>query len=188
VSERPATLTTFTTAQLLAALDAACVAQLGQPVSHETTSILAGQIALETANGERCFDWDVGNFKAVPGADFQNFHTWEIIDGARVEMVCAFAVFSSLQAGVESYLHAMYTRWGAAWHFACLGDADGFAQALKVYGYYTADEGEYARGVAARAAYYLRVLGGDADTTMPELPALTAGGAAVLATDGLLDT
>ena len=170
MSELPATRTPFTARELLDALTAAFSDQMGQPPTHPALVILAGQIGLETANGTACFDWDVGNFKAVPGADYQAFRTWEIVGGKRVDMVCRFAAFPSLQVGIEAYLHAMYTRWGAAWHYACLGDAAGFAHALKAAGYYTADEGEYARGVAARASYYAKVLGGDDASTVPELP------------------
>ena len=171
MTQLPATLTPFTAPQLLDALGAAFREQMGESAPHECLAILAGQIAHETDNGRRCYDWDVGNFKAVPGADYQSFQTWEIIGGKRVDMVCKFAVFPSLEQGLSAYLHAFYTRWGAAWHYACLGDVDGFAHGLKVAGYYTAPEADYAAGVHRWATYYLQLLGGDSAPTEPELPA-----------------
>lgn len=171
MTELPAVRTTFTPTQLLQALAAAFLEQMGEAAPHECLSILAGQIALETGNGRSCFGWDVGNFKAVPGADYQSFETWEMIDGKRVPMVCRFAVFPSLEQGLSAYLRAFYTRWGAAWHYACLGDVDGFAHALRVCGYYTAPEADYAAGVHRWASYYLQLLVGDDAPTEPELPA-----------------
>lgn len=171
MSEFPAVKTFFTAAELLEALAAAFLEQMGQAAPHEVLAVLAGQIALETNGGRACLDWDVGNFKAVPGADYQSFLTWEIVAGKRVDMVCRFAVFPSLEQGLSAYLHAMYTRWGAAWHYACLGDVEGFAHGLRTAGYYTAPEADYAAGVARWRDYYLALLGGDSAPTEPELPA-----------------
>lgn len=184
MTEYPSNVTPFTPSGLVTALAIAFRDQMGADAPHAALAVLAGQIALETDNGRQCRDFDVGNFKAVPDTDYQNFMTWEIIDGKRVPMVCKFAAFPSLEQGLSAYLHAFYTRWGAAWHYACLGDVAGFAHALKSAGYYTADETEYAAGVQRWATYYGALLGGDPAPTEPEIVA--PGALAVEATDGVL--
>jgi hypothetical protein len=133
----------------------------------------------------------VGNFKAVAGDDYQDYQdykTWEVLDGKRVEMVCHFAVFSSLEAGLEAYLHAMYTRWTLAWTAAVKGDPRGFALGLhdqKPFPYYTADPAQYVAGVTRWYSYYLALLGGDGEVTEPELP--SPADAAAQALEGLRD-
>lgn len=178
--------TPFTPSALITALTAAYVAQLGHEPTHETTAVMCAQIALETANGADCLDWDVGNFKAAGGADFQAFKTWEMINGQRVEMVCDFAAFSSLESGLEAYLHAMYSHWTLGWAGAVKGDPVAFAHGLhdqKPYGYFTADPTLYAAGVSRWFAYYMARLGGDPSPTEPELPSMSD--AAAMARDGL---
>ena len=188
MAEVAATRTPFTSAQLVAALTDAYRAQLGHDPATATLAILCAQIALETGNGRACEDWDLGNFKAAPGADFQSFKTWEMVAGVRTPMVCRFAVFPSLEAGAEAYLHDMYSRWTLAWSAAVAGDPQAFAFGLadqKPYPYYTADRHEYAAGVSRWTTYYLALLDHDPAPTEPEI--LSPGDAGALAVEGLLD-
>jgi hypothetical protein len=186
VSQIPAVRTPFTADELVISLAAAYVAQLGHEPTHQTVAVLCAQVALETGGGAECFDWDIGNFKATPGADFQVFHTWEVINGKRVDMDCPFAVFPSLESGAEAYLHAMYTRWTLAWAAAVAGDPEAFAHGLhdqRPYPYYTADPDQYAAGVRRWFGFYLAKLGGDSEVTVPSLP--PPADAAVEAIEGL---
>jgi hypothetical protein len=188
MTQVPAVRTPFSPDALVAGLEAAYVAQLGHEPRHETLAVLCAHVALETANGDRCFDWDIGNFKAAPGADFQVFHTWEVVNGERVEMDCAFAAFSSLESGCEAYLHAMYTRWPLAWTAAVHGDPVAFAQGLKdqkPYPYYTAPVADYIANMRRWFPYYLARIGGDGEVTAPELPEPSPQDAAAQALDGL---
>jgi hypothetical protein len=59
---------------------------------------------------------------------------------------CCFRAYPTLAAGCEDYLHAMYTRFAAAWTAAYDGDPVAFARALGALGYYTSDRDAYAAG------------------------------------------
>ena len=182
----PPTRTPFAPADLITALRAAYVAQLGHDGSAGTLAILCAQVALETANGASCVQWNVGNFKAGAGVvDSCDFLTVEYQGTVPVKQVCSFAAFASLEAGVEYYLRALYTSWPEAWAAAVKGDVPGFASGLRARGYYTAPEQLYAAGVQRWDGYYLEHLAGVPPPTEPApVDGLLLG---ALATEGLLD-
>jgi hypothetical protein len=123
-------------------------------------AVLWAQFALETDRGRSCFNWNLGNIKAVPGdgRDFCVLHTFEYIDNKRVEMDDHFRAHPTLVEGAREYL-TFLTRpsYAVPWSFVLRGDADGFARALKDKRYYTSPVEEYARGLRGLATEFQRV-------------------------------
>jgi hypothetical protein len=170
------------------ALEHAYAGGLGHAPRHETLAILCAQVALETANGSACVQWNVGNFKGGCSVDECQFVTTEY-EGEPPEPVvqtCTFSAWPDLTAGCQYYVRALYSHWPEAWAGAVAGDARAFAAGLRQRGYYTAPLALYAAGVERWQAYYLARLGGATEPTEPP-PGLTPQGAAALATEGLLD-
>lgn len=52
-------------------------------LSHEARCILMAHWALETGRGRKCMNYNIGNFKALPGRDWCYFTTWERIQGTK---------------------------------------------------------------------------------------------------------
>jgi hypothetical protein len=152
--------------QIRAALEAAWPNVVGGDAPDGALRILGAQIALETANGTRVNGNNLGNVKSTkhdPTAI--TFPTFEYVwdpkadppGMKRIELAAGdpgayFRAWPDLASGAAGYLQIMIHRFGAAWPFVLDGDTAGFAQALKDEGYYTADEGAYARGLVARGA------------------------------------
>jgi hypothetical protein len=159
----PANKTPFSPRELVDALGVAYVAELGHPPAHAVLAVLCAQVALETANGTKCIQWNVGNFKAGCSADECQFVTTEWLGDPpqAQQMTCSFSAWPSLADGCEYYLHALYTWWPDAWSAAVSGDADAFAAGLRKRGYYTAPLAAYAAGVRRWQTYYAALLGGD---------------------------
>jgi hypothetical protein len=187
MSQVPAAKTPFTPKELLAALSWAYRSQMGHEGAHHALAVLAGQVALETANGAACIAFNVGNVKRGPGPDWCSFSTFEYIGNPPVKtpMVCQFSAWPSLGDACQFFIAYLSEHWPEAWSGAVAGDVDAFALGLRKRGYYTAPEQLYAAGVRRWSAYYLGLLGGDDDATLPELP--SPEDMAALATTGLLD-
>lgn len=133
-------------------------------------SVLWAQWALETARGRACYAWNLGNIKAVPGdgRPYCVLHTFEFIDGKRVEMDDHFRAFPTLLQGALDYLRFL-SRPSYAEPWACVlrGDADAFARALKAKGYYTAPVEDYARNLRALAHEFTRISDAAPPTDIP---------------------
>lgn len=62
---------------------------------------------------------------------------------------CRFRAFTTLALGAADYLDLLVNRFSDdnqeknAWHWVTVGDPSAFCHALKLKGYYTADEGQY---------------------------------------------
>ena len=60
---------------------------------------------------------------------------------------CRFRAFSDINAGAADYVKMLATRFARAWPFIDAGDPRGFVHALKMQGYFTADETQYTNGL-----------------------------------------
>ena len=158
----PATLTPAQPLALVAAVEAAYLEQLGHPPQLCALALLCAQLALETANGAKIVANNPGNFKAGEGPDWCDFKTFEFIGTPPVKtvMACRFSAWPSLADGTSAWLRALYLRWPEAWSAAVRGDALGFAHGLKLRGYYTAPEADYAHGLAVWRDRYVDLLAG----------------------------
>jgi hypothetical protein len=181
----PPTRTPFKPSDLIAALSAAHIAEMGHPASHETLAILCAQVALETANGASCVQWNLANVKAGPGPDTCDFTTFEYVGPVKTTMVCAFSAWCSLTDGAQFLIHYLAWNWPEAWSGAVVGDALAFCVGLKKRGFFTAPVELYAKGVSKWRDYYLALLGGDDRVTEPDVASLAD--LATEATTGLLD-
>jgi hypothetical protein len=121
--------------------------------------VLMAQWGLETGNGASMIQYNVGNFKSTAGdgLDYTTFRTREVINGEDVYLDQNFKAYPDLDSGVAAYLASLAPpsgRFSSAWPYVLSGDLDGFAQALKNAGYYTASEESYAAGLHARASQF----------------------------------
>jgi flagellum-specific peptidoglycan hydrolase FlgJ len=155
-NEVPPTRTPVTPEQMYQALQSAWPSVIGGTPSRQSLLVLLSQWSLETGNGASMVQFNVGNFKAPhkgsDGGVFCQFMTTEVENGVTVHVSQPFAAYPDLVSGVTAYLSAMHGRFGGAWAYVLSGNLDGFAQALKDQGYYTASESSYAAGLEARYA------------------------------------
>jgi len=174
--ERPTTLTIPTHEGWSEAMRLASCELLYSALSDDALSVCWAQWALETGRGKRCYNWNLGNRKARRDEPYMLLRTWEMIDGKRVELVDRFAAFDSLEAGAVDYLAFMLRpQYRRVWEAFCAGDATLAARELKRLGYYTADEGEYARGLSSLASEFKRTIAGEiCHDTEPQWSPMTA--------------
>lgn len=122
----------------------------------EQIAIIYAQWSLETGQGEFCWNYNIGNYKAkdVPGKIVKYVainNVWEIINGKKVILSrydpgAWFMAFDSLDEGVEEHLTKLSSqRWKLAWSAVVDGDPEDFAHKLKLQRYYTAPEEDYKR-------------------------------------------
>jgi flagellar protein FlgJ len=135
-----------------ASLSTALESLTGRRPSARTVDVLAAQVSLETAGGSQMFNFNFGGIKGVsPSNATANYMTREVLDGQSVHVQQGFRAYGSLDEGARDYVSVLRSRFPQAFHSAAAGDVDGFAQALKQSGYYTAPEQEYARGLRSVA-------------------------------------
>lgn len=148
----PPTATPATPEQVYQAMAAAWPSIVGAAPSEDSLLVLLAQWDLETGGGKSMIQWNIGNFKASPASGhlWCEYMTTEVIGGITEHLMQSFAAYTSLADGMQAYLKAMHTRFSSAWSYVVDGDLDGFAQALKDEGYYTASEASYAAGLRAR--------------------------------------
>jgi hypothetical protein len=152
-----------------AMLDAA--RSLGVELDDTALSVLWAQWALETGRGGSCFNNNLGNIKYSGDGDWMWLDTFEYINGARVNMPDKFRAFLTLAAGAFDYLHFLCRpAYSLPWAHVLAGDADGFARALRVKGYYTAPVEDYAKGLRSLAAEYQRTVSHTRDTLPSPAP------------------
>ena len=60
---------------------------------------------------------------------------------------CRFRAFTSAAIGAADYVKMVATRFSKAWPYVDAGDPRGFVHALKMQGYFTADETQYTNGL-----------------------------------------
>ena len=153
-SLRPPVQTRCTPEELYRALGDAWRPLCGSDPSRASLLVLLAHWALETGFGHSCWCWNFGNVKHVAG-DGRNFYQIrcnEIVGGRVVWLDppnpgCSFRAFDSIAAGVVDYLTLLRGQFGFAWPQVEAGDPAGFCHALKIRGYYTADEASYTAGV-----------------------------------------
>lgn len=116
--------------------------------------VLLAHWALETGFGHGCHHWNLGNKKHVQGdgRNYTMFRCNEIVAGKVVwydppAPATWFCAYDTLDAGAGDYLMGLRGRFRSAWPFVLAGDVPGFCHALKLAGYYTADEALYTAGV-----------------------------------------
>jgi len=147
----PDTRTPVTPAAMWPVMGARSGVKTGSPPTAGQLMIIMAQWMLETGDGQEFIQYNVGNIKHTPtdGLDWCSYMTTE--GDPPVKMVQSFKAYPSLEAGIDAYLSVFLTgRYSNAWPFVLDGDPDGFSQALKDRGYYTANEAGYDAAMRAR--------------------------------------
>ena len=162
----PDLLTPCTALEFMRAVRSGLETLTGKTPSREFVAILTAQCALESGRWKSMHRNNPGNIKASESYEYLycQFRCNEVIHG-KVEWFdpphaqCNFRAFYDLETGVIDYLRFLMgrKRYAAAWVAAERGDAVGFVRALKLGGYFTADEAPYTRSVVSLFNEYLRM-------------------------------
>ena len=136
----------------------------GSTPSAQTLDVLSAQVSLETAGGRSMYNFNFAGIKgAGPTGLTAEYNTHEVVGGHEITMKQGFRAYSSLSEGAHDYISVLRGRFPQAFGLAVAGNVDGFAHALKQAHYYTADEGQYAKGLRA-------AVGMHSDTTVAAAP------------------
>jgi hypothetical protein len=119
--------------------------------------VLIAQHNLETGTGLDCWNWNISNVKYATSAGNVEYmmlaNTWEIINGQKVMFqppspVTWFRSFRTLTSGIMFQMNFLRSnRYQAAWAAVDSGSIPQFAHLLKVAGYYSASETDYANAL-----------------------------------------
>jgi flagellar protein FlgJ len=127
----------------------------------ESVGVILSQNAIETGSTASMWNNNIGNFKYSPSKNPENDNVkyimlnnvWEILGGKKVifqppHVATWFRAFDTLEEGVAFHLdHLKNKRYKNSWQAVEKGDPILFAHLLKVAGYYTAPEADYAKGM-----------------------------------------
>ncbi len=166
----PAQRTVMSAPDVFTALKLAWLTILGTAPTRAALLTLLSQWSLETGGGFASKNWNLAGIKHVPG-DGHNYATYlteEVIGGVRRTMTQNFRAYGSLDEGAIDYLQTLRRDFGFAWPAVEAGDVTDFAHRLKVRGYYTAPESEYAAGLRARYALLDRDIPPDTMADSPQ--------------------
>jgi hypothetical protein len=121
-----------------------------------TLGLLIAQSAFETGNWKSIWGYNFGNAKATSADTHVQFlRCWEVKDGQKIwydppHPVCKFAAYLNPADGAAAYMKLLAKRphWWTGLHS---GTVQGFVNGLTTRpAYFTADPGEYARGMTDR--------------------------------------
>lgn len=149
---QPTVRTVVTPAEMYDALKAAWSTQVGTTPTRVSLLVLLSQWSLETGNGSACMNFNCAGIKHVAGdgRDYTTYDTIEYIRGVRTPVNQPFRAYPNLELGVADYLAVLRKTFGYAWPAVEAGDLKDFAHRLRVRGYYTAPEAQYALGLENR--------------------------------------
>jgi flagellum-specific peptidoglycan hydrolase FlgJ len=122
-----------------------CKDSFGENLSKEQTDLIVSQISLETAGGQKTYNNNVGNLKKTNSDryDYVVFDTHEYEEKESKSQKAKFRAYNTLEDGVKDYLNLIHSK-SIVWDALKSGDSLSFAHALKVTGYFTAPEEQYA--------------------------------------------
>lgn len=152
----PDTLTPLTPDQAAAALATAYKRVTGRVPTRKILGLLVGQTALETGDWKSLHNYNLGNSKAAASDPYYTgFRCWELVNGEKVwfeanDPMCRFTAHRTAADGAEHFIRMLMrrTNW---WNGLHTGTIDGYVAGLTSRpAYFTANAGEYARGMATR--------------------------------------
>ena len=137
----------------------------GTDPSNQCLAILTAQSALESGRWRSCHRFNLGNVKAGQSYEgyYCQFRCNEIIKG-KVEWFdpphsqTNFRAFMNLETGCLDQVAILKRRFSVAYAAAKSGDAPLFVHALKISGYFTANEAPYLKAVISLTNEYARTL------------------------------
>lgn len=146
--------TPLSTAEIRGAVGAAYGQVFGRPASDGALRVLTAHVSLETARGQRMFNYNFGGIKgASPEGTAARYQTHEVFAGKRVKLEQTFRAYSTAESGAADYLNLLRRRFPDAVEAAERGDAREFAERLGRAGYFTAPAGEYAAAMERLFGY-----------------------------------
>ncbi len=160
-------LTVCTAPAYIAAVRSGLETLMGKTPSSAHVAVLTAQSALESGRWRSMHRFNPGNIKASESYGFLycQFRCNEVIGGKTIwfdppHPQTNFRAFMDLDTGVLDYLRflADRARYQPAWAAAAQGDPALFVHALKVSGYFTADEAPYRRAVVSLFHEYSALL------------------------------
>ncbi len=146
--------TPLSTAEIREAVGSAYGRVLGRPAPEGALRVLTAHVSLETARGQRMFNYNFGGIKgASPEGATARYQTHEVFAGKRVKLEQPFRAYASAEGGAADYLNLLRKRYPDAVAAAERGDARAFAERLGRAGYFTAPSGEYAAALEKLLGY-----------------------------------
>lgn len=133
-----------------------------EPTRAQLLTMMA-QVWLETGAGASAYGYNLGGIKWTRGCghDYYAVQTHEVIDGRDVVLAQNFRSYASLDDAAEDYVSLLRGTFGFAWPAIEAADCTDYARRLRLRGYYTANEAQYAAGLRARYAQLDAQLGPD---------------------------
>ncbi len=163
----PDVVTPLTARDVLWAFRVAFEEVTGLTPSRDSLALLTAQSALETGRWKSIHCFNLGNVKA--SEDYVGYYTCfrcnEVIGGKTVwfeppHPQTRFRAFASLESGATDHLRFLSgrARYSSAWKALLLGDYEAYVHALKLAGYFTANEASYQAAVSSLFREYSRLL------------------------------
>lgn len=154
----PTVRTKFSTQDLTKSLIESWHDSYNELPKKEQIGVIFSQWALETGLGNSCWNFNLGNVKAVddPNSIIEYCmlsNVWEIINGQKVifqppHPATWFRAFPTLKDGVMFHLDFLKNhRYKSSWSAIEAGDPAQFAHLLKMQHYYTAPEADYVKAM-----------------------------------------
>lgn len=167
----PTTRTSYNGQQMIEGFVRGWFKQFGVLPKKEAVGVIWSQNALETGSTSSMWNNNIGNVKFVasknPSDDdgktyMMLANVWEIIGGKKVifqppHTATWFRAFPTLEEGVAFHLDFLKNhRYKAAWAAVESGSPAQFAHLLKMSGYYTAPEADYAKAMNSYFAKFMK--------------------------------
>jgi hypothetical protein len=151
----PAIKTKFNKSDYIKAVTIAWKNKFGTLPKKEQIGVLYSQWGVETGEGQFCWNYNLGNIKAVddPNKTIEYCAltgVWEIIKGKSIVLDSEdpgawFRSFQNIEDGAFFYLEKLHKKFNSAWTAVESGNPAAFAHLLKVALYYTAPEADYVK-------------------------------------------
>lgn len=131
--------------------------------SVDSLALLWAQWALETGRGKAIHCYNFGNIKRSADEDYCMYRCNEVING-KLEWFDPphkqtwFRAYSTAVDGAYDYIKflSQKQRYQTAWAAVQVGNPAAFGHALKMAGYYTADEVRYTKGLVSLTSEFKR--------------------------------
>lgn len=128
----------------------------GDYPSNNSLALMWSQWALETGRGKAIWNYNFGNIKRSADEDYCMYRCNEDING-KLEWFDPpnkqtwFRSYSTAVDGAYDYIRflSQKQRYQIAWAAVKAGDPAAFGHALKMAGYYTANEAQYTKGLVS---------------------------------------
>lgn len=144
--------------------------------ARQRVLVLLAQIWHETAAGSLSYGWNLAGIKWTPGCGHDHYAESTGEDDAKgkeTRIVAQFRSYPDLASSVADYMGLLRGQFGFAWPAVEAADPRDFAHRIRVRGWYTAPEQQYADAMAVR---YQQVLGLISEDTVPDTPTALRNG------------